>query len=188
MCQAFSSIVMMCPFEHLSNLVYRPYHCSSLILIFLSVTKMKAPWKPFLYHRLKRYQLESYHTHWKLFFIRWGTFLKQVNQNLPAQGIVTKPNVWVFFVCVLEVRDVEDRESVVDVAVHGVISVVPVGRDRERPIIHQAGDHVWCESNDHGLHGGKEERDVRVAAMAHCMAELWFPPSCISRWNYTYFK
>jgi hypothetical protein len=65
-----------------------------------------------------------------------------VNQNLPAQGIVTKPNVWVFFVCVLEVRDVEDRESVVDVAVHGVISVVPVGRDRERPIIHQAGDHV----------------------------------------------
>lgn len=112
----------------------------------------------------------------KALFIRWGTGLKRVDQNLPAQGVVTEPNVWVLFVCILEVGDVEDRESHVDVAVHGVVSVFPIGRDGEGPIIHQAGDHVWCEGNDHGLHWGKWESDVRVA-------ELWFPPSCISQWK-----
>lgn len=61
---------------------------------------------------------------------------------MPAQGIVAKSNVWVFFVCIFEVGDVEDRESVVDVAVHGVGTVVPIGRDGEGPIVHQAGDHV----------------------------------------------
>lgn len=67
---------------------------------------------------------------------------KQVNQNLPAQGIVAKPNVRVFFVCIFEVCDVEDGEGVVDVAVHGVVSVIPIGRDGEGPIIHQARYHV----------------------------------------------
>lgn len=61
---------------------------------------------------------------------------------MPAQGIVSKPNVWVFLVCVFEVGDVEDGESIVDVAVHGVVSVLPVGRDGEGPIVYQPGDHV----------------------------------------------
>lgn len=65
-----------------------------------------------------------------------------MSEDLPAQGVVAKPNVRVFFVCIFEVGDVEDRESVVDVAVHGVVSVVPIGRDGEGPIVHQAGDHV----------------------------------------------
>lgn len=62
--------------------------------------------------------------------------------TIPACGMVTKPREWVSFAFVFEVCDVEDGECVVDVPLHGVVSVVPIGRDREGPVIYQAGDHV----------------------------------------------
>lgn len=56
--------------------------------------------------------------------------------------MVTKPGVWISLAPVFEVGDVEVGESIVDVSVHGVVGVVPIWRDREGPVIHQAGDHV----------------------------------------------
>lgn len=63
-------------------------------------------------------------------------------QNLPARGVVTKPNVWISLASVFEVRDVEDGESIVDVSHHGELGVVSIRWDRKGPVIHQAGDHV----------------------------------------------
>lgn len=65
--------------------------------------------------------------------------------------MVTKPSIWVSFASVFVVRDVEEGEAIVDVSLHGVVGVVAIGRDGEGPVVHQAGNHVWCESNDHGL-------------------------------------
>ena len=70
---------------------------------------------------------------------------------MPAGGIVTTPGVRIFQASVLEVCDFEDGERVVDVPLHGIVGVGPVGRDREGPVIHQAGDHVRRESDNHGL-------------------------------------
>lgn len=67
---------------------------------------------------------------------------KQLKKNLPASGIVAKPSVWIVLAFVFEVHDIEDGESVIDVSLHGVVSMVPIGRDGEGPVIYQARDHV----------------------------------------------
>lgn len=65
-----------------------------------------------------------------------------MSKNLPARGVVSKSSVWVSLASFFEVCDIEDGESIVDVSLHGVVGVVPIGRDRKGPVIHQAGDHV----------------------------------------------
>lgn len=50
-----------------------------------------------------------------------------------------------------EVVDVEYRQRAVDVALHGVVGMVSIWVHRERPVVDQAWNHVWCKSNDHGL-------------------------------------
>lgn len=62
--------------------------------------------------------------------------------TIPACGVVPKPSVWVSLASVFVVCDVEEGEAVVDVSLHGVVGVVPIGRDGEGPVIHQARDHV----------------------------------------------
>lgn len=62
--------------------------------------------------------------------------------TIPACGVVAKPSVWVSFASVFVVRDVEVREAIVDVSLHGVVGVVAIGRDGEGPVVHQAGNHV----------------------------------------------
>lgn len=91
---------------------------------------------------------------------------KTHKQNLPACGMATRTRVWIPLAYVFEVRDIEDGESVVDVSLHGVVGVVPIGRDGEGPVIHQAGDHVWRESNDHGLCvGGNKKRGINLETL-----------------------
>lgn len=83
-------------------------------------------------------------------------------QNLPAGGRDNSLRVWISLALVFEVCDVENGEGTVDVAFHGVMGVVPIGGDREGPVIHQPGDHVWRESNDHGLYGEENKKGALI--------------------------
>ena len=85
---------------------------------------------------------------------------------IPACGAVVEPvRRWVDgFAPIFEVRYVEHRQGVVDVARHGMVAVVSVRVDGERPVVHQARDHVRCEGDDHCLC----ERETENSAYCEC--------------------
>lgn len=87
--------------------------------------------------------------------------------------MVSKPRVWVAPALVSEVRDVEEGKGIVDVSVHGGAGVVPIGRDREGPVVHQAGDHVRCESNDHGLCWEESRKGGISLEPYSCVVNRW---------------
>lgn len=59
-----------------------------------------------------------------------------------------------------EVVDVEYRQRAVDVALHGVIKVISIWVDGERPVVDQSWNHVGCESDDHGLSRHQDTREM----------------------------
>lgn len=63
--------------------------------------------------------------------------------TLPAGGAVIEPVRRLHGPALVgEVLDVEHRERVVDVALHGVTGMVSIGIHRERPVVNQSWDHV----------------------------------------------
>lgn len=132
-------------FESSNPSVY--YFC--ILPFFLrSIEKKAGEKKMSLVILLKWCQIELYYNKSPL---KDEVHLKTRKQNLPAHGMTTRPRVQICLASVFKVRNTKVGESIVDVSLHGVMGVVPIRRDGKGPVIHQAGDHVWRESNDHGL-------------------------------------
>jgi hypothetical protein len=60
--------------------------------------------------------------------------------------------------------------------------MVPIGRDGEGPVIYQARDHVWCESNDHGLCWEENNKaSFKFFIAVFNMSELLFSSSWLKK-------